>query len=225
MTGTPPPAPPPRTSARPPLRRRRGRGLPTAALILGLFAFIPLLGSALGIAAVVLGAVCLSQRRPDKGRAVVGMILGGALGVLLPLALAPPLLGYYRAKEEAERIDCAAQLAGIVAVVGFYQAEHDGEPPPDLQTLAEEPFAERDWFRCPCATAGRQVDYFYHPPAPDAPPTALVVCDLEGNHDDGRNAAQLDGNVQWLTEQEFQQLLAEPENAEFARALKQAEGP
>lgn len=70
-----------------------------------------------------------------------------------------------------------------------------------------------------------RVSYFYHPPVPDARMNTVIACDLRGNHKDHRNVLTYDGHVSWLSEQEFQDLLKKPENADFARALREAEGP
>lgn len=53
----------------------------------------------------------------------------------------------------------------------------------------------------------------------------ILACDLAQNHGGhGRNVLFGNGSVQWLTEAEFQDELAEPYNSDFANALRAAGG-
>jgi competence protein ComGC len=228
MTGTsmqspPPQGPPPPAQASP----QRGGGLAIAALILGITGVIPLVGILLGLAAIILGIVSLAQGRPKKGAAIAGIATGAVLPwiavmVSLLISILLPALG--RSRELAQQVACGANLQGIAMGVEMYRTDHDGASPPDLNALVEAGWVSPDSLHCPSGRTKRGA-YFYLPPGDDAAPTTLVACDRKGSHADGRNAASLDGTVQWLTEQEFQQLLAQPENAAFAQALQQAEGP
>ncbi|AND15313.1 DUF4190 domain-containing protein [Rathayibacter tritici] len=64
--------------------------LAITALILGIaavpLAFVPVLGAPAGITAVIMGIVCLAKKRPPKGFAVSGIVLG-ALGVVLAVVV------------------------------------------------------------------------------------------------------------------------------------------
>ena len=63
----------------------------------------------------------------------------------------------------------------------------------------------------------------------DVSPSAMVACDYIDNHLDmgasrsGRNVLTFDGAVRWMGEAEFQAQLAQPQNAAFAAALREAE--
>ncbi|MGC9453346.1 MAG: DUF4190 domain-containing protein [Phycisphaerae bacterium] len=220
----PPQQTPPPIHGTPSYRRNTGRGLPLAALIFGITAVIPILGAALGLTAVVLGIVSLVQKRPRTGMAVAGIVLGLLLPTVVMPALMLPVLS--RTREQARRIVCLTNLSAIARAMDEYSFEYDDHFPADLDILVEERYLyDRDIFRCPSAVSDRRSDYFYHPPAPDAPPHTLVMCDLRGNHEDYRNVLTSDGSTDRVSEDEFQQLLKKPENADFARALREAEGP
>jgi hypothetical protein len=211
------------SSEEPTGRGKEGR-LPRGALILGLGTLIPipLLSVALGVAAVAVGVVCLVQRRARRRLAIAGIVLGAGV----PLVVWPAVALYLDwAHDYARQVVCASNLRGIAQALSEYASDSDGAFPAGLEALLTGDVVLEQSLRCPSSSGERELDYFYHAPRRDAPGSALIVCDLRDNHDGGRNAASLDGTVQWLTEQEFQQLLAQPENAEFARALEEAEGP
>jgi hypothetical protein len=98
--------------------------------------------------------------------------------------------------------------------------------PPTLGDLPYEPKIRRD-LTCPCAD-GPGMGYFYlRPPSIFKPrlPRQLVLCDFRDNHGpDNRGVLFADGSRSRCTDKEFQELLARPENATFAAALRQVEG-
>ncbi|MFW6065976.1 MAG: hypothetical protein ACOC9S_04075 [Planctomycetota bacterium] len=94
-----------------------------------------------------------------------------------------------------------------------------------MSVLVDEQLIASGHLQCPSSSHDRQIDYFYHPPKQDAYPGTLVVCDFRGNHDGYRNFVDAGGTVSQVSEDEFQELLKKPENADFARALREAEGP
>ncbi len=141
--------------------------------------------------------------------------------VSLVLSIMMPDLSDARA--QAQKVVCRVNLQGIVMSVNMYIQEHD-EAPATLEALIEDGLMGEDILKCPAAESHRDSDYFYHPPAEDAPKETLIACDYRNNHDGHRNALDLDGTVYWVTEEAFQQLLDKPENAAFARALREAEG-
>ena len=85
--------------------------------------------------------------------------------------------------------------------------------------------------RCPAAKrqdrlAGRKQDYFVYASAWSNEKRQVIGCDLRGNHGDGtRTVLYADGCVHKRSEADFQAELAQPTNADFAKALRQAEGP
>ena len=227
MTQVPPgqAAPPP-----PPVQLAgagKSRALSITALVLGICALVPVLGIALGLAAIIIGIVALATKRPGKGMAITGLVLGGVAPTMttaLLVAILLPALG--RAMELARRSVCAANLSSIGKAVLIYQAEHEAMPP-DMETLIRSGTSPKA-FDCPSADKGRASDYFLLLPKAGAQPDpseTIIACDYKGNHSEGRNVLYLDGHVAWLSESAFQQELAKPSNAAFAAALKKAEGP
>jgi prepilin-type processing-associated H-X9-DG protein len=107
-------------------------------------------------------------------------------------------------------------------------ANNGGTLPPDLPTLAEGQYVTADMLLCPVTHKARTCDYFYYAKnnleAYADPPNALLACDLPGNH--GKEPLTVlfaDGHVESADARRMQQLFSQPQNAEFAAALKAAE--
>ncbi len=168
-----------------------------------------------GLAALVLAAVYMVRKRWKRGVELVGIaVLMGVWIILVPAFIVPPTY---------PELQCRAALRGISDAVGLYR-EREEQMPPNLDALIEDGLMDEDILECPAAESERDSDYFYHPPAEDAPKETLIACDYRNNHDGHRNALDLEGTVHWVTEEAFQQLLDKPENADFARALREFEG-
>ncbi len=234
MTQTPPTPPPFRPvspmimAAVPP-----GDGLAMTSLVLGMLSVIPGIGVILGLVAILLGGLALHRKRPGRKRAIAGLTLG-ILGTLFTFMLIGG--GFYSYHAYAvpmqDRDSCRrGNLSALSRGVQMYGADFNGAAPPNLAALA--PYTgSLSPVNCPGRSSSRpgRPDYFYfHAPAKlqdvEDPFATIIICDLKGNHKDGRNVAYADGHTAWLTEAEFQDELAEPENAKFAAALKEAEGP
>ena len=231
MSQTPPPIPPP--SAAMPGGQKKAAGIAVAALVLGICGFIPWLGLLCGLTGVILGIVALAQQTSRKGMAIAGIITG-ALGPVLMIALSVsillPTLG--RAKEQAKRALCQANLKSIALGISFYTSENEDEYPPDIESMIEY-IGNRDLLKCPSAKSGRDCDYFYFQPAKKTTDigmtnyqNTILACDFKDNHSGkGRSVLYADTRVQWLSEEQFQQELQQIYNADFAAALRKAEGP
>ena len=236
MTQSPPVAPPPLAGPDSRAQKNAGLGIAVAALVLGLCGFVPTLGLIAGPAGIVVAAIALARRSPGRGLAIGGLVCGG-IGLVLNVALIGGLLlALSYAKGTARRAVCKANLHSIGLAVMLYAEDYDGMLPGTLEgdggILAYLGEADgRESLKCPAARSGRSCDYFYFPPASsleDVPrwASAITACDLKGNHGGkGRNVLFLDSHVAWLTEADFQSALADPANAEFAKALREAEGP
>ncbi len=211
-------------------KARGGGGLATAALVLGLIGLIPLLGILPAVAAVVLGLVSLLRRLPRSGCALAGTALGAVgattsivvTGIALLVSVLMPVLS--EARDQARRDTCETNIRSIKVGVRMHEDRH-GAPPANLDILVEQELLSREKLRCPAAEGRGYDDYFYHPPADGAPPRTLIACDFRDNHNDRRHVLDYYGRVDWMTEQSFRELLERPENADFARALRKAEGP
>ena len=146
---------------------------------------------------------------------------GGAVLAAGPAAaIALPALT--KARENARRTVCIHNLHQIGMAVQMYRVDKN-QSPKDLDALIEQKVITASGLKCPTANSPRKSDYFYLPPADNAKAEVIVVCDLAGNHPNGRNVLFHDGSVRWMSEQDFQTELEKPENAKFAEAIKKAE--
>lgn len=202
----------------------------TASLVLGICAVLPGLGIILGVIALILGIITLSDKRGIRGHAIAGVVLGAVFGVgqlvALPLVLLPAL---NRARELAKRAMCGANLNGIGKAMSLYAASYRDEFPPDYQTLLKDHLVTERSFMCPSVPPNKPVPhYFFFPPKDgnSASGDAMMVCDFRDNHrGEFRNVLLVSGYILQLTEAQFQARLALPMNAKFAAALRQAERP
>jgi prepilin-type processing-associated H-X9-DG protein len=140
--------------------------------------------------------------------------------------------GLHRVREVARQAVCKMNLANIGGSIADYESSHGGQFPPDLQTLARGSRMPLN-LACPSDPSRDETrmhethtsSYFYCPPTPHCDDATLIACDFGRNHKSGcRNLLYADLHVgQALTDEEFQQLLAQPVNAKFAKALREAE--
>jgi hypothetical protein len=108
----------------------------------------------------------------------------------------------------------------------MYVGENGDVYPPDLRTFCKQGLIPESCLKCPSADSSREHDYFYFPATVSESPFRILACDYRDNHDgEVRSVLYLDNHVATLTEEQFQAELAEPYNAEFAKALRAAEGP
>lgn len=205
-------------------------GMAKASLVLGITSIIPCVGFITGLLAVIFGIIVVANRRGGRGLATAGIITGGlgmlvAPVVLFASALFPALIS---TRGLAKRAICGGNLNGIGKGVAMYCAENDDAWPTDLTLLIDSGMIGWDMLQCPAAKWHRKCDYFYLPPRvqePQADVSAILACDFKANHGgQGRNVL-LGIYVKWMTEKQFQAELAKPQNAAFAAALRQIEGP
>jgi len=176
-------------------------------------------------------------------KAMFGVSFGKAILAWLPTlamaVIALPIIGMLaavlvptlqRAKEQTNRVVCMSNLRSIGKNIVLYKGENEDKWPADFQTLITQYQASPRMFTCPCVRAGhrpagRTYDYFYFPPKHDDDMRTIVACDFADNHRDGsRSVLFAVGYVKLVKPVAFQAELAQPENADFAKALRQAEG-
>ncbi|MBT3201398.1 MAG: DUF4190 domain-containing protein [Phycisphaerales bacterium] len=223
MSEIPPPFPEPRAPENfvAPQAAKLPSGMAKTTFFLGLFGFIPLCG----LVAIILGIVALNRACGcgKRGLAIAGIVLGAFCTFVLPALLVPAV---QRSVELANQASCKANLSGIGKGVILFKVESpNGQYPKDIQPLIDSGLVHRGAFDCPSAEPGHRSYFWCFPKdTRGLSDRAFMACDLKGNHPgDGRAVLYVAGIVDFVSEEKFQTLLAGPENAEFARAMK-AEG-
>ena len=239
MSFTPPPPPswPPYQATTLPAP---GKGLATAALVLGLCSLIPFVGVFCAVLAIIFGITILARSAPGRKMAITGLAFAG-LGVLESSGLTFLVLREYDYDVELARdrilnrgtfgphpsyIRCHNQLIDLGAGVHAYTETYN-VPPPSLTVVMGLGVMRPEVLECPgVPITGKPSIFVLFPKSGDVPPTTLIACDYRGNHADGRNVLYHNGMVTFVkTEAAFQAELAKPENAAFAAALRAKEGP
>lgn len=220
-------APPPTSPSHPQeaaLEATPPAGLSIAAFVLGLCGLIPLLGLLCGLIAVILGIVALaSSNQGKKGLAIAGLVLGVVLPVgSAALGVSVLLPGLTGARSHARSAMSSANLNGIAKAVMLYQAGNNDAYPPNLGVLIDEGAVSEKMLQYPGEEGARA--YFYHPPADADAATdeTLIACEVRVFLEGKRNILRNDATVLPVDEAEFQRLLSEPVNADFAAAYHAA---
>ncbi|KKK60545.1 hypothetical protein LCGC14_3023300 [marine sediment metagenome] len=206
-----------------------GAGLAIAALVLGSLAVFPLLGVPCGLIAIILGIISLARRARGTGMAVAGILLALLLGGAAQTATVVGLIRLAReAKQTAQRTVSQVNLMSLGRGVVMYAADNDGQPPPSLQHLIDQGMLVEGMLQSSDSEGGRP-DLFYSCPTPLAdisnPMATVIACSYEDIHPGGRTVLFADGHVTWESDSSFETIAADPQNAAFAAALKEAEGP
>ena len=176
--------------------------------------------------------ISIDINKPHKPQVAEMGGVGLVLGVVLPPVSTTATLLHLmsRAERLATRAHCAANLNQIGYAASAYSYHHFGYLPPNLKAL--QPFlGDAELARCPSAESDRGRQYIYRvKPGTrtrhiESPEDLILACDHAGSHKGGRNVLFVDGRVIFMTEQEFQDALANLENAELARHLRQSRRP
>jgi prepilin-type processing-associated H-X9-DG protein len=145
---------------------------------------------------------------------------------MLAAMLVPTL---QQANEVTNRTVCMSRLKSIGVAIIMHQSANSGRMPANFEALIAEGQPAKQ-LTCPSVDSalrppGRKWDYLYLP-ARDTSSTRIIACDFRANHRGiVRNVLFADCHVSKMTEAQLQALLAQPENADFAIALRAADGP
>jgi len=208
-----------------------GSGMAVASLVMGIVSVVfGLIGLITGVIGLILGLKARRKLRgasASTGLATAGTITSGA-GVLLQLLVTAVVIVVVKTVviPRQHQAVCTSNLYSIgqATAVCYAQERYDVKVMPLGELVDRYGLGEPHELRCPGDSdwhSGR-TSYFYFPhniAEFDGP----VACDFAGNHDKGRNVLFGDGSVRFMTEQEFQQLLLDPDNVAFADALRDAE--
>ena len=208
------------------IAKKKGLPLPGAALLGGVFILSALAGwgvswlCAFSIKGSALGAfarfttVTITWYISGVGVALAGAIgLGKSRSGTLAVITLPWLLCFAvllaafsfptgRSLHELEdRLDCASNLRQVYLALKMYAEEHDDQLPPRVDAILNPYLGGcKELLHCPNAEANEP--YGYHPSARIGSP-AVLMWDQVSNHANGRNVLFADGEVKWLSEEEF----------------------
>jgi hypothetical protein len=192
---------------------------------------LPGAGWACGALGAGIALWAILKRRPMRVLAIVALCLGAVAG-----AGNASLVGWRLHVRSAQRSAqmCGANLSEIGKAVYLYRAQHSGGFPPTLEALVEANLVDPVRLRCPAHAGG----YFYHAPANDET-LMMMGCELTAAHQalfyeeaarpvgvapgtGMRMVLASDGSVVLFSDAAFQSALAALENADFAKAYRQA---
>lgn len=211
--------------------QQKSNPLAVTSLIFGVLSFcIPVLAS---IVAIVTGALGLSKTKDPavggKGLAIAGIVLG-IVGFLISGLFASILLpSLNRARETANRVQCASNMRMIGQGILLYSNENQGAYPPDLPTLLRTQDLTAHVFTCPATndspatgsttdavaqdlTTGGHLSFVYVGQGMDNRATSetIVLYEPMTNHDsDGMNVLYGDGHVEFHPASEAQYIIDE----------------
>lgn len=239
MPPVPPPIPAPLIQPLP-QRPKGGKGLAIAALVLGICAFIPLLGLLTGLAAVIMAIIVIGKKKRGKGLAIGGICTSG-IGMFVGTFILLPILIYTGSSklesefrridaelssitEESQHLQCAANMHQIGRALGSYAEAHGTKFPESLNDVADG-YGLQDKTLCCPADSGKESgrSYFYHKPQDRCELDVIVLCDLRPYHAGKRGVLFWAGNTKTMTEKEFQAELDKPSNSDFAEAFRAAQ--
>jgi len=129
-----------------------------------------------------------------------------------------------KARENAQRMACVSYLKQVGLATMIHADEHQGQLPPDLETLIAGAKLPEKCLICPCL--GTKDSYAYRGAGlttklqPQMTPQMILAHDRSANHKgQGRNVVFLDGHVEWVREERFQQLIQEDNQARVKASL------
>jgi prepilin-type processing-associated H-X9-DG protein len=119
--------------------------------------------------------------------------------------VAPSML---KAHAKAARYSCGSNLKSIGMGLSMYSNDYKDKFPPDLETLVTKTYLPAKMLICPAAKL--RESYIYRGAtitvAADTP-WMITVYEKLSNHEGGRNVLFLDGHVEWVPEERFQELI------------------
>lgn len=165
---------------------------------------------------VVFAMQSLTARQTGK---LVALPMASILALSAVIAGTAGPYSYNLTQERRGQDDCSRNLRYIQYYLKSYSRTN--LMPQTLQVLVDRKQIKAEQLFCP-ARADEKRGYFYmaRDLKKQQADTTIVLCDLHENHKNGRCVIMADWSTAWLTEQEFQELLKLPVNAEFADALK-----
>ncbi len=193
-----------------PEHERKTSRMAIAALIL---AIVPTCIGQLVAIGLAIGALVAVSRPVNKlkgqGIAIASLIIACLSFLIVPILAGMLLPAVARAREEARKAACFANLTQIGEAIHAFTRDNQKQFPPSLEALYPKYVGSLEVFRCPSTDdePPAHISYEYRQPASDAPPDTPMAWDNFTNHDGGRNVLFVDGSVRWHSEDDFQSLL------------------
>lgn len=180
------------------------------------------------VTAVAMGALCLHATFHFTIRQTARALLV-SVGPLVLLAgvIATPTAGlaWHIRQRDLRRNISLSNLMRIRDALATYE-QQELAPPPTLATLTRTNYISNIYLTAPVAPE-RRIGYFYVPgkwPSAAAGPDTIRICTFVSDIEDGRATLTGDGRCVWRDPDELAFMLARPENAAFAAALRNTEG-
>ena len=129
------------------------------------------------------------------------------VAVLVALAAGTGGCGLKKERERAKKTSSMANLKQISMACQMWTAEHGEGFPPSLEALVDGgQIADRSVLECPAKPGETGYDYVAGLSAADGSSLVLAY-EKDGCFEGGRNVLVLNGDVQWMTEADFQEAL------------------
>jgi len=205
-------------------------GLAIASLVLGISGV--LCGCVAGIPAIICGHIALAKIKEaagaltGRGMAIAGLVLGYLSIVIFFFAILAGMLlpAVTAAREKARAVVCRNNLKQLsIACQSYIETHEDGKYyPTSLDELLDSGvLTTPELLTCPSdknpvRTPGGRLtsyecifDFASDRLTVDIPGDLIAIWDRNGIHRDGRNAVFLDAHTMFVTEEKFQQLMAQ----------------
>ena len=215
-----------------PVAPTQGNGWAITSLIFGIISFcVPVVLSLVAIVTGIIGVVKTRDPRVrGKGSAVAGITLGAISFLIMPLLISILLPSLNRAREQANRVKCAANMRQLGVAMMMYANTYNNHFPEKLEevlqagpTLPATAFICPDDDKTPPSTSslqteqseiasGKHCSYIYTGgdlTASASPDTVLLYEPLTNHLKEGGNVLFADGHVEWFKAKEIQNISAQ----------------
>ena len=217
----------------PPQARTQGNALAVVSLIFGILSFclLPVVGS---LVAIITGIMGISRtkdpRVSGKGMAITGLVLGCVGLLMVPMYVAIAIPSFSRAREQAMRIKCSANMRQIGQALILYANSNGSHYPDKLEVLVlADTTLQSNVFICPDdkktppdgssaqtmaagIASGQHTSYIYvgNGLTLSEPSDSILLYERITNHDnEGMNVLYADGHVDWVPKSQAQQIIIE----------------
>ena len=137
--------------------------------------------------------------------------------------------GLFALQKSIARQQCTATLNGMGKALLIYANDYEDKWPPSLETLVKYAEYPRSGLVCPAMRHRPDYEsYVYRgvdTGGTSVEPMIIMVHDRAGNHEGGRNILFVDTHVEWVSEERFQELIAQDNALRRKRGLAEKPAP